>query len=633
MPVRLLDIPACSMQVKLTPTRFGKVRAVAVNGAQVLYADEFNLMDGFRRESFAKAVNQRVRGHESLQRDVVLALSKAACEELPEIEAEAMSPEPENGQRRRGGHHERDEDRAQSHSTAIVNLAINAKAELFHDPSLRTFVTFEAGNHSETHPLRSTAARLWLSALFFQAYEKVPASQAVADALNVLEGRGIYEGNRRPVFVRTAQLGDAIFLDLADPDWRVVQITADGWEVISSPPVKFRRPRGMLALPIPELSGGLVELRRFVNLDDADSWALVVAWLVAALRPTGPFPVLALYGEQGSAKSTTARILRALVDPSEAPIRCEPRDARDLMIAANNGWVIALDNLSHIPSWLSDSICRLATGGGFSTRALYTDEEEKIFNSTRPVVLNGIAEVATRSDLLDRVVAVTLPAIPEHRRMPEDELWSAFEEVRPRILGALLDAVAMALQNLSRVELGRLPRMADFAKWSVAAEPALPVDSGTFMRAYAGNQDRANESAIDACIVAPALLELLHRDDHFEGRATHLLDELTQIAGDKTAHGRDWPKRPQQLSGLLRRIAPNLRRMGWECEFDQREPRTRCKRIRITRTQAPNSARSERSEAFAKRDEKADSERCPNAANAPNADSPLFSGRRRRGCV
>src|SRR5262249_30177683 len=133
-------------------------------------------------------------------------------------------------------------------------------------------------------------------------------------------------------------------------------------------------------------------------------WRLVVSWLLAALRPVGPYPVLVVYGEQGSAKSSLVRVLRALVDPNTAALRRPPREERDLVIAATNGWLIALDNLSHLPDWLSDGLCCLATGSGFATRELYTDADEAIFAARRPVVLNGIEEVATRGDLLDRAI-------------------------------------------------------------------------------------------------------------------------------------------------------------------------------------------------------------------------------------
>jgi hypothetical protein len=169
---------------------------------------------------------------------------------------------------------------------------------------------------------------------------KTPGGQAVQDALGVLGGKALFEGEEHPVCTRLAEHDGAIYLDLADPEWQVVKVTAHGWEVITEAPVKFRRARGMMPLVAPVHGGKLEPLRKLINVSGADDWRLLVAWLVAALRPVGPYPVLVLHREQGSAKSTTARMLCALIDPSTAALRAEPRDARDLMIAGTNGWVL-----------------------------------------------------------------------------------------------------------------------------------------------------------------------------------------------------------------------------------------------------------------------------------------------------
>jgi hypothetical protein len=155
----------------------------------------------------------------------------------------------------------------------------------------------------------------------------------------------------------------------------------------------------MQPLPRPVLGGSIALLRKFINVGSDDNWMLCLAWLVAALRPTGPYPILVLQGEQGSAKSTMGKLLRRLLDPVVAPVRTPPRSDRDLLIAAVNSWVIAYDNLSGIQHWLSDALCRLATGGGFSTRELYTDSDEVIFDAMRPVILNGIDHDRQRREL------------------------------------------------------------------------------------------------------------------------------------------------------------------------------------------------------------------------------------------
>ena len=230
----------------------------------------------------------------------------------------------------------------------------------------------------------------------------------------------------------------------------------------------------MLPLPEPVSGGSIDELRGFLNIAEDAPFILIVAWMIGALRPDRSTPHLSLAGEHGSAKTTASRMLRLTIDPNIAPLRCEPRDERDLMIAANNSRILGYDNLSYLPPWLSDALCRLSTGGGFGTRTLYENDEETIFDALRPVVMNGIEEIGTRSDLLDRTIRVVLPAISEDRRRTETELWRAFRQAQPRILGALLDAVSCALRNIESVKLTSIPRMADFAEWVVAAEPALP---------------------------------------------------------------------------------------------------------------------------------------------------------------
>jgi len=164
---------------------------------------------------------------------------------------------------------------------------------------------------------------------------------------------------------------------------------------------------------------------------------------------------LAIAGEQGSAKTVLSKLLRAVIDPSVAPVRALPRDERELFIAASNGHVLAFDNLSGLPPWLSDTLCRLASGSAFSTRRLFTDQDEILFAAARPVILNGIEDIITRPDLADRAILLTLGAIAERQRRPEHALWREFELARPHILGALLDAAAHGLRMLPPV-FGRL---------------------------------------------------------------------------------------------------------------------------------------------------------------------------------
>ena len=300
--------------------------------------------------------------------------------------------------------------------------------------------------------------------------------------------------NERVVHIRVGGLDGRLYLDLGDETWRAVEIDATGWRVIDNPPVRFRRAAGMQPLPMPVPGGSVEALRSFLNVQSDTDFVLVVAWALACLRNRGPYPVIVLSGEQGSAKSTFSAILRALLDPNTAPLRALPREDRDLFIAASNGHVLAFDNVSGLPAWISDTLCRLATGGGFAVRQLYTDQDEVLFDAARPVILNGIEDIVTRPDLADRAVFLTLEPIPEERRRPGGGTVGGVRGRAPAHPGrAARCRWCEGLKRLPETRLEKLPRMADFALWATACETALwpPAPSGRPTAATATRRWRA----------------------------------------------------------------------------------------------------------------------------------------------
>jgi hypothetical protein len=453
---------------------------------------------------------------------------------------------------------------AKSQATLLIDLTTGCQK--WHSPDGVGYVSMIVGEHREHWPIKSSSFRRWLQREYYGKCKGVVNAQALQDAIGVLEGKAMFDGREYPVHLRLAEHDGNIYIDLCDAAWRAVEITPKGWRVVMDSPVKFRRCKAMLSLPEPVLGGTVEELCQQLNIS-ANDWPLVVGWILAALRLKGPFPVLNLYAEQGAGKTTAARKIRALIDPNTAPMRSEPKEPRDLMIAANNGWVIALDNLSHVSGWMSDALCRLSTGGGFSTRELYSDQEEVIFDAQRPVILTGIEELATRGDLLDRSLIVTLPNIPEDRRRPEGLIWQSFDEAKPRLLGVLYNAVAVALCNLSRTTMSSLPRMADFALWATAAEPGIGLHTGDFMLAYNGNRTAGNELALEASPVGKIVIDFMATTSLWNGTATELLTELDKMVEERTRKLRGWPQTGQKLSGILKRLSPNLRATGVEVEL------------------------------------------------------------------
>ena len=468
-------------------------------------------------------------------------------------------------------------ERAAPQKDLLLELA--ATASLFRTQDGTAFADTVVNGHRETWPVRSRSLKLWLGRRYYEKTGSAPSREAREVALDTLQAKALFDAPERPVALRVAEYKGKLYLDLCNEAWQAVEIDVAGWRVIDDPPVRFRRTPGMQPLPVPVSGGSVNELRPFLNVGPGGDFALVVAWLLASLRPNGPFPVLVLLGEHGAAKSTSAEILRSLVDPSGVPLRSLSRDSRDLFIYASNAHVLAFDNVSGLPPWLSDALCIVASGGGFATRLLFTDDEEKLFAAARPVMLNGIDGVATRPDLADRAIFLALEPIPDERRLPEDELWAGFERARPKILGALLDAVAVGLRELPNTRLERLPRMADFALWAMACEGAL-WEPGAFARAYESNRADATESVVEADTVADSVRALMAERDEWEGAASELLNILGERVGARVTQLKFWPASPRALSSRLRRAAPSLRKLGVEITFgrlgNQRRSRVIC---------------------------------------------------------
>jgi len=450
------------------------------------------------------------------------------------------------------------------------------------------------GRHA-VHALESRSFKFWLIRRYRQRRMAVPNRDRLNTLIAAFEADAAVLESPEPVWIRVADgtsrgragtqakpedhsldlvpagtdLEAVYYLDLGDSTWQSVEIRADGCRIVDHPPVLFRRPHGFRPLPRPEWDGSIDLLKKYTNIADAD-FPLLVAWMTAALRPVGPYPILILTGEQGSAKSTMARVARRLIDPCSAPLKAPPSGQRDFSIQANNTWVMAYDNVSSISHTLSDGFCRTATGGAFSTRSLYSNDGETLFDIKRPAIVTGIDEFLHRSDLIDRCVILHLPSISDEARRREQPFWSEFDADYSRILGALLTAIASGLKMLPRVDLPALPRMADFAQWGEAVIRGLGWRPGSFLHRYNANRRAACDSALDQCEVAQALRDMMElAEGPWRGTATELLQVLPRYARRRATNTAQWPKTPWFLSRDLRRIIPQLRTIGITVTFER----------------------------------------------------------------
>ena len=412
------------------------------------------------------------------------------------------------------------------HSKAGL-LAIVEKVSLWHTSLNEAFASVDVGNHTENMRVDSKTFRLWLRRAFYDQHKEAAPSKAVDEVLDTVEGLALFEGDARETALRVGQQDSAIYIDLGSQDWQAVHISSDGWCLQESPPIAFRRTPGMESLPIPIGGGSIEELRSFVNVNSDDDFMLLVAWLVGCLRPTGPYPILVLNGEQGTGKSTLANILRRLIDPNIAATRTPPERNDEIFIAAENGWMLNFDNLSKVKESMSDAFCRVASGSGYSKRKLYSDSDEVLITVSRPIVINGIPDLATRPDLADRCITIQLPRIAATKRRAESEFWEDFDMEAPRIFGALLDAVVVALRDQSSVTLVEAPRMADFATWVSAAFKICDWEQNQFLGALAKNRVESDITLIESEPCAYAIEKVVvAKFGNWLGSASELLQEI-----------------------------------------------------------------------------------------------------------
>lgn len=470
-----------------------------------------------------------------------------------------------------------------SQTTQLVEMVISDGLELFHDEQKTGFGRMRRGGHWEIYALDSVAFKDRLATAAFSKLGFAPQEHILKGAVNTLRARAIHDSPEYPVHVRVVQHDGRIYLDLCNEDWEVVEISPEGWRIVTDSPVRFLRMRDACPLPRPEEGGMIEALKALLNLQYEQDFVLIVGWLIGVVWGKGGCPLLIVQGDQGSAKSTAAKILKMLVDPSLASVRPTPKNEQDLAIAAKNCRVLAMDNVSKLPPWLSDALCRVATGAGFATRKLYTDCDESIICVQNPVILNGITEFAERADLLERAIVIHLPRIPDSKRRTEDSLYDELKQIDGKFLGALLDIISVGLGRIDKINPEHLPRMADFAKVVIACEPACPWNEGDFRRAYEANRRDADSSLIQGSF-PEALLEFGRTlpEGEWTGTATELLSRLSDLKADDVRYLEDWPRSPKALSGELTRLRSVLGEAGVSIRHHRSSDRHRRRLITLT---------------------------------------------------
>lgn len=479
---------------------------------------------------------------------------------------------------------ENDDKKRPSQATQLVKLARD-QFDLVTGDDGRPYAVGKTGA-SVARPLRgSQGLRKFLARAYADEHGgTAPSQTALADAINVLEGYAS-DSEPQPVYLRVAPYRDGVAIDLGTADGRCVVVDRHCWTILDRAPVLFRRTNLTAPMPIPHDGGDLEPLLSLINADE-DRRRALVGWLVSAFIPNMPHAILAIFGEQGTAKSTATKVLMELVDPSTAPLRSLPRDVRQWAITANASWTVALDNVSDIQPWLSDLLCKAVTGDGHVDRALYSDDDVAVLRFRRVMAINGISLGTLKGDLADRFMPVELEVIRGDRRRGDEEVMAAAKAAYPGALGALLDLLVKVLGALPEVQLDTMPRMADFARVLAAVDNVMGWST---LKTYLDAFDGLADTVVASDPFATSLREFADTRNYsgsWEGAPSDLL-HVVPVPDPKP---RDWPKTPQAVAVRLKRAAPALRQLGYTCEPGRQDPKTR---RQLWRVGPPESAQIE----------------------------------------
>ena len=468
-----------------------------------------------------------------------------------------------------------------SQKSKLLSLIDGLGLELFHDQHDIACARFKLGGHKEHYPINSIVFKRWIQAQHYKAFGEAINNDALRSALGVLEGKALFEGEEHPLEVRSVWHEGALWIDLCDKEWRIVKVTERGWEIIDNPPILFKRFPHQAPLPMPKEGGNLRRCLDFLNVRDGYGNLLLV-WLVSAFIPDMPRPIITVHGGQGSGKSTLGCIFKKLIDPSFVELHRFPKEENELVQALSHHALMVFDNVDGLSAWASDCLCRAITGGGHQKRRLYSDDEDILYNFKRAIILNGINLPSARPDLLDRSILIRLDRIPWEKRRTERELWKEFERLKPRLFGAILDALSQALAIKPTVDLPALPRMADWAEWGYAIAEALGIGGPKFLEVYASSIRVQNEEVLAGHPVAQALLAFMEDREEWEGSPSELFDALSEKATElKLVNSKAWPRAPHTLTRKLNTLRVNLEEVGISI-LENRSNKTRT--ITITAT-------------------------------------------------
>jgi hypothetical protein len=408
-------------------------------------------------------------------------------------------------------------------------------------------------------PVESRAFKAAIRVYGYRATGRPLKSEEVAEIASTYEARALDPSSEvREVNLRVAKQDGVYWIDMGDASGRAIKVTPGRWSIEAKHPIMFVRAPGTLPFPepVPDGKGSLAPLWEAINIPK-DKRAIVQAWMLECFRPETMYPLFMLCGQEGSAKSSTQTLLRALTDPNSVPLT-KPANEDGLRAMSSAYHMVTFENVSHLTPEMQDTLCSISTGSGGSVRrALYANTDVNVVSVKRPVMLNSLTNVITRNDLLSRALVITAEPLKVSRT--QEVLAARNEAMLPVAFGGLLDCFAATLAKLPTATItetsGRLP---GYRQLGEAMTQALGKEIGYFEQKLDGFVAEQRALAVEDDPVGSVVLNYLERKPTgFTGQMGALLSTL-QVETDN----RSFPQTPRGLLNALLRLSAGLRGMG-----------------------------------------------------------------------
>lgn len=446
---------------------------------------------------------------------------------------------------------------------------LSQSIQLYLDDKKVPYARIPVKNHHELVPVDSQAFKRYVRKEGRDYFDKIANTDAITQVVKQFESDAHYLGLPAKLRNRVGWDGKDILYDMANVENTVIRVTANGWEIDESCPPVFKREEHQHPQVFPLANGNLESLFQLLHVTDEQK-VLLGVWLVYCLVPDVPKVILYVQAEKGSGKTEMTKALRKLIDPSAVETLKEPNHEDRLVNQLYHHYLPVFDNINYMKAWFIRLCCTTATGESDERRKLFTDDGAVIFQFVRPIIINAINRLAIEfPDFQDRTLLHRKSRIAEEDRIEQAVFWERFEEMRPAVFGAMLDALSKAMAIKPSIQLNKTPRMADFAHWGCAIAEALGYGKDVFLEAYYQNMEMANEETILDHPIAQAIAEFMSTQQVWDGTATELLEALEDIAIDLRINTNEkvWAKSPSVLTRRLNEIRSNLLDVGIEVDI------------------------------------------------------------------